>query len=217
MSKNVYKEITDAILAYDADGTVKATKKALSQGIGPNEIIDNAVGKTLTEVGGKFQKGELFLPQMVAIAACVTKALTDVIEPEIKKRNLKMKSKGVIVIGTVEGDVHDIGKSIVAAMLIADGFEVHDIGKDLVTDKFIEAAKKYNANIIGASAMLTETRPFQREIAIALKKAGLNEKVKYMLGGVAADEAWAEQCNAIFSFNCVSAVQDANKLMGVKK
>jgi len=216
MSESIYKKISEAILNYDQAKTVELTKKAIAQGLAPNDIIDNAVGKTLSEVGNKFRDGELFLPQVVAIASCVTAALDDVLNPAIHKSGAKRKSKGRIIIGTVEGDVHDIGKSIVAAMLIADGFEVYDIGKDITAEGFMEKIKELEPDIVGASAMLTETRPFQREIALAMKKEGLDEKIAYLIGGVAADEAWAEECNATFSFNCVEAVKDANKIMSEK-
>lgn len=213
MSESVYEEIKNAITSYDVEGTFDAAKKALNLGIAPNDIIDNAISKALQEVGKKYEVGELWLPQIVAAAECAQKTLNELLAPEIKKRNEKISSKGKILIGTVEGDVHDIGKSIVAAMLIADGFEVVDIGRDISCDKFIEKIKELKPDILGTSAMLTNTRPRQKEIALALEKEGLSGKVKHIIGGVAGDAAWGEECGAVFSFNCVEAVKDANKLM----
>lgn len=213
MSKSVYEEIINAIKSYNIEGTFNTTKKALNLGIAPNDIVDNAISKALQEIGKKYEDGELWLPQIVAAAECTQKALKELLEPEIIKRKEKLKSKGKILIGTVEGDVHDIGKSIVAAMLIADGFEVIDIGRDVSCDTFIEKIKELKPDILGTSAMLTHTRPRQKEIALALEEEGLSEKVKHLIGGVAGDAAWGEECGAVFSFNCIEAVKDANKLM----
>ena len=138
----IFDELVNAVLSFDADKVMDTTRKALSQGIDPVSIIDDGLAKGLRVVGKKFEDGELFLMHLVAAAEAVQRALKELLEPEISKRKEKRESLGRIVIGTVAGDIHDIGKNIVAALLFASGFEAHDLGKDVPVEEFVNKAKE---------------------------------------------------------------------------
>ncbi|NIR87059.1 dimethylamine corrinoid protein 3, partial [Candidatus Bathyarchaeota archaeon] len=142
-------------------------------------------------------------------------ASKELLEPEIVKRKEVRESLGKVVIGTVEGDVHDIGKSIVIAMLVAEGFEVFDIGKDAPTKAFIDKVKEVDADVVGASAMLTSTALKQEELANALKKEGLIGKVQYIIGGVAASKEWAEKIGASYALSGIEAPKVIKKILGI--
>jgi len=167
----------------------------------------------LRELGTSYEKGELFLSQMV-YGASVFQIGLKILEPELKKNKREVKHLGTVVLGTVQGDIHDIGKSIVAALLGAAGFQVVDIGKDVPAEMFIKKAKELNADLIGASALLTTTIPVQREIIRALKKEGIRCKV--MIGGAACSEEWAKEIGAdACGIDAVDAVKKAKALFGL--
>jgi len=144
-------------------------------------------------------------------------ALKELLEPEISKRKERRKSLGRIVIGTVAGDIHDIGKNIVAAMLFASGFEVYDLGKDAPVEEFAKKAKEVDANIVGASALLSTTLPMQHEIVKAIVSAGFREKVKLIFGGAPVTEEWVREIGGDgYGENAVEAVNVAKKVLGIK-
>jgi dimethylamine corrinoid protein len=166
----------------------------------------------MNEVGVRFERGKLFLPHVMMAADAMTagvNALNDLM-PE-GSANSKL---GVIVNGTVEGDVHDIGKSIVSTMLQSAGFEVYDIGRDVPIKNFVQKAKEVNADMIGLSALMTTTLPGQRDVIELLKEEGLREKIKVMIGGAPATQAWADKIGAdCYAENASEAVAKAKELL----
>jgi len=216
-SEAVYDELADAVLSFDADKVLETTKKALDLGLGPGDIIENGLGKGLRMVGEKFEGGEIWLMHLVAAAEGAQRAIVELLEPEILRRKEVRVSLGKVVLGTVAGDIHDIGKNIVRALLTAAGFEVRDLGKDVPVKDFISKVKETDANILAASALLTSTAPVQKDVIDALKKEGLGEKVKVMVGGAAVSAEWAEKIGADgYAPNAALAVKLAKELMGVR-
>jgi len=209
--------LANAVLSFDADKVLETTKKALNLGLSPGDIIEKGLGKGLRIVGEKFEKGEMWLMHIVAAAEVAQRAINELLEPEILRRKEVRTSLGKVVIGTVAGDVHDIGKNIVRALLTASGFEVHDLGKDVPIEDFISKVKETNANIVAASALLTSTALTQRDIIEALKREGLRERVKVMVGGSAVSTEWAREIGADgYAPDAVEAVELAKKFMGIR-
>ena len=219
MSKeSIYEELADSVLSFDADIVIQASKKALKAKLNPTDIIANGLGKGLETVGKKFENGEFFLMHLMAAADAVKKALSEVLEPELIKYKAEMKTLGKVVIGTVAGDIHDIGKNIVATMLFAGGFEVHDLGKDVPVEEFMKKAKEVKANIIGASSLLSTTLPVQHEIVKAFDAEGLRDKVKVMVGGAPVTEEWVREIGADgYAENALEAVKVARKLLDIQR
>jgi len=216
-TKAVYDELVAAVLSFDADKVLETTKKALDLGLSPGDIIENGLGKGLKIVGEKFEKCEIWLMHLVAAAEAAQRAIVELLEPEILKRKETRTSLGKVVIGTVAGDIHDIGKNIVRALLTAAGFEVHDLGKDIPVKDFIDKVRETNASILAASALLTSTAPVQRDIVEALKKEGIRAKVKVMVGGAAVSAEWAEEIGADgYAPNAAAAVELAKRFMGIR-
>lgn len=204
------KELIDAIVAYNRDKVIAAVNKARGE-MKPNEIID-ALAAGMTEVGVKFERGKLFLPHVMAAAEAMT-AGVKIIEPDLPKSEAG-KKLAVIVTGTVEGDVHDIGKSIVSTMLQCSGYEVHDLGRDVPTKNFIDTIKAKNANMVGLSALMTTSMQTQKEVIEILKEQGLRDKVKVMVGGAPATQAWADKIGADgYGENAGEAVRKASALL----
>jgi dimethylamine corrinoid protein len=215
MAEFDYEEMIKKVVDADEKGLLDAVKNALNLGLSPGDIIMKGVGAGLKIVGDKYERGEFWLTNLVTSADIVQKALKGLLEPEIVKRKEVRKSLGKVVIGTVEGDVHDIGKSIVIAMLIAEGFEIFDIGTDVPTKAFIDKIKEVNADVVGASAMLTTTALKQKELADALKNEGLMDKVQYIIGGVAASREWAEEIGASYAIDSVETPKVIKKILGI--
>jgi len=211
------EELVDAILTFDSDKVMDATNKAVNAGFDPLKIIEDGLTKGLRVVGKKFEDGELFLMHLVAAAEASKKALNELLEPRIVKAKAERKSLGKIVIGTVAGDIHDIGRNIVASMLFAAGFEVHDLGKDVPVSEFIRKEKEVKANIVASSALLSTTLPVQHEIVKALVAEGLRDKVKVIVGGALVTEEWVKEIGADgFGENAVEAVNVTKKVLNIK-
>jgi len=210
-----YEEMIKKVVDADEQGLMSTVKNALSLGLSPSDIIMKGIGAGLKIVGDKYERGEFWLTNLVSSADIVQKALKELLEPEMIKRKEVRKSLGKIVIGTVEGDVHDIGKSIVIAMLIAEGFEIFDLGTDVPIKTFIDKIKEVNADVVGASAMLTTTALKQKELADSLKSEGLIDKVQYIIGGVAASKEWAEEIGASYAIDSVGAPKIIKKILGI--
>ena len=218
MSEAIFDKLAESVLTFDGKEVVKATEIALKKGIGPVEIIERGLAKGLRTVGKKYQDGELFLMHLVAAAEAAQSAMKKVLEPEIVKRKQERKPIGRVVIGTVAGDIHDIGKNIVAAFLFAAGFDVHDIGIDKTPEKFVEKAQEVNADVIAASALLSTTLPQQREIVEAVKARGLRDKVRLIFGGSPVTEEWVEEIGGDgYAATAVEAVTVVKKLLGRKE
>ena len=213
MSSNaelVKKELFDAIVAYNKDKVLAAVEKARGD-LSPNEIID-ALAAGMSEVGVRFERGKLFLPHVMVAADAMT-AGVKLIEKDLPQGK-EGKKAAVIVTGTVEGDVHDIGKSIVSTMLHCAGYEVFDLGRDVPTANFIDTIKTKNAQMVGLSALMTTSMQTQKEVIEVLKEQGLRSKVKVMVGGAPATQAWADKIGADgYGENASEAVRKANVLL----
>ena len=213
MSSNaelVKKELFDAIVAYNKDRVLAAVEKARGE-MTPNQIIDS-LAAGMSEVGVRFERGKLFLPHVMVAADAMT-AGVKLIEKDLPQGK-EGKKAAVIVTGTVEGDVHDIGKSIVSTMLQCAGYEVFDLGRDVPTANFIETIKTKDAQMVGLSALMTTSMQTQREVIEILKEQGLRSKVKVMVGGAPATQAWADKIGADgYGENASEAVRKANDLL----
>jgi len=208
--------LREQLLKFDADGFVATVRKTVDAGHDPLEVV-NALTEALKEVGKKFENGEIFLVHLVIAGDSARRAAVEVLEPLIKKSGEKRQALGKVLIGTVAGDIHDIGKNIVAMMLFTAGFEVYDVGKDIPTDDFVQKTRELNPDIVALSALLTTTLPVQREVIEALKKAGLRDKVKVLVGGAPATAKWAEEAGADgYGEDAMEAVRIAKKLLNVK-
>ncbi len=186
----ILKDITANVEKGDSATVKELTKTALSQKIAAEEILNDGLVKGMDAIGIKFKKNEIFIPE-VLIATRAMKAGMDIIRPYFtEERN---ESKGKIVIGTVKGDLHDIGKKIVCMILESEGFEVVDIGIDVPKEKFLTSIKKENPDIIGMSALLTTTMVYMREVIEAVEKAKLKQNVKIIIGGAPITRSFADE------------------------
>jgi methylmalonyl-CoA mutase cobalamin-binding domain/chain len=212
----MFSQINEALLSFDEVKLSTVLKGFLSKGVSPIDVLNRTAG-ALREVGEKYEKGELYLVHLVAAGDTAKNAIKAVIEPAMKKAGTKKKVVAKVVIGTVAGDIHDIGKDMVATMLFANGFEVYDLGKDIAAEEFARTAKQVGADIVAASAMLTMSMPEQREIINALKKAGIRNKVKVMVGGATVSKEWVKEIGADGTADdAIQAVKVAQALLGIK-
>jgi len=214
MTSEIFQKLSESLVMGEPDATVELTRQALAAGIEPMTIIQEGLMPGMTIVGDKFSSGEYFLPDLIIAAEGMQRAM-ELLEPELHARQQAIESAGTVVIGTVKGDIHEIGKSLVATMLSANGFKVFDLGVDVPTTKFIEKVKETGANILGLSALLTTTMTVQRDVLEALKSAGLRDQVKVMVGGAPVTRKWAADIGADgYAEDAIGAVQVARQLMG---
>jgi len=185
--------ISEALQRGDAEKVKELVKQALEEGLVPKEILENGLINGMGIIGAKFKKNEVYVPE-VLIAARAMHTGMDVLRPKLVETGVK--NIGKVIIGTVTGDLHDIGKNLVKMMLEGAGFEVVDLGVDVSVEKFVEAAKEHQPNIIGMSALLTTTMVNMPEVIKALESAGLRDKVKIMIGGAPITQNYAEQIGA---------------------
>lgn len=195
MSDALLEKITQNLIECHPEKTIESTREALENQLDPLVIINQGLMPGMDVIGEKFQTGEYFLPQMVIAARAMQEALK-VLEPELKNRQETVESRGTLVIGTVEGDIHEIGKSLVASLMSANGFTVHDLGIDVSPELFIEKVKETKATLLGLSALLTTTMTAQRKVIQALEEAGIRDQVKVMVGGAPVTEEWADSIGA---------------------
>ena len=213
LREEIFKLAIDSILEIDEDKAVQALKEGKENGVSAVELMQEGFSKGMTELGDKFGRGDAFLPELI-FASEVMKIATDAVDEELAAESREIKKAGTIVIGTVEGDVHDIGKSICVSMLKPSGFDVFDLGREVPASQFVEKAKEVNADIIASSALLTTTMPVQQEIEELLKAQGLKDKIKTMVGGAPVTSAWAEKIGATaYSDDAVECCDVALKLM----
>ncbi|WP_408956383.1 corrinoid protein [Natroniella sp. ANB-PHB2] len=187
------KKITEEVIAGNVDGVTELTKGLIDEGEKPSEIIKNGLVAGMDVVGGRFKKNEMFVPE-VLIAARAMDAGMAIVKPLLTEG--EDSSIGRIIMATVEGDLHDIGKNLVAMMLEGAGFEVIDLGVDISADEFVEAVKEYQPDIIGLSALLTTTMPVMEETIKSLEEAGIRNQVKVMVGGAPVSEDFANEIGA---------------------
>ncbi|KUO40501.1 MAG: hypothetical protein APZ16_05290 [Candidatus Hadarchaeum yellowstonense] len=217
MSKEeILKELREGVLNYDEERVKKAAMRALEEGIDPFLAIKEGLTPAINEIGKKFERMEIFLPQLT-IAAKAMEAGVAILEPALDKSQGEKVKLGKVVIGTVQGDIHSIGKNIVATMLRAAGFEVIDLGVDVAVDKFLEAAERAKADIIAASALMSFTKVMQRDLVEYLKSVGARDKYKLMVGGGPVNEEWAREIGADgYAEDAIKAVKVAKELLGLK-
>jgi 5-methyltetrahydrofolate--homocysteine methyltransferase len=211
--KNLADPLSEALAGGLKDEAVQATEKALAAGVDPLALIQQVVVPTLTEVGQRFEDLDIFLPELMA-AGEAGNACSKVIEDALVKSGGQVKSRGVIILGTVKGDIHDIGKNIVASLFKAHGYKVIDVGKDVSAAAFIESAEENNADVIAASALMSITRAGCREIADLLSELQLEDKYKFIIGGGSTDQEYADEIGANgYAFTASGGVDLVNTLL----
>ena len=185
----------EAIVEADEDMAVEVLDAGAAEGITAVDLLQEGFSKGMNELGDQFSRGEIFLPELI-FATEVMKVVTDRVDEELAAQGDAGTEKGKIVIGTVEGDVHDIGKGICVSMLKASGFEVYDLGREVPADTFIEKTEEVGADIIGTSALLTTTMTVQQELENKLNEKGIRDKYATMVGGSPVTKRWAEKIGA---------------------
>lgn len=185
----------EAIANFDNDAAAAAAQEGLDAGISPVDIIQEGFTTAMNEVGDQFEAGTLFLPHVIAASEAMT-AGVDVLTPALEALGAETESRGKIVIGTIEGDIHSIGKDIVATMLKIAGFEVFDLGRDVPINDYVEKAKEVGAQVVASSALMTTTMVSQIQIEEQLKEAGLRDSLKTMVGGAPVTQDWADKIGA---------------------
>ncbi len=203
------KQLYDAVVSGDAKATHALTQQALAEGIDPLQLVNEYMVPAMDEVGRRFECNEYFVPELL-ISARAMKAALDLIRPLLTARG--DKPVGRVAIGTVKGDLHDIGKNLVASLLEGGGFEVIDLGVNVAPEKFIATVREKDANIVAMSALLTTTMPAMKTTIEALKQAGVRDKVKVLIGGAPITQKYADEIGADgYSENAVGAVALAKK------
>jgi len=213
------KELIGKLSVAIKDGSVEEAgalaKKSVESKYDPLEVLGGATS-ALKEVGERFGKGEMFLTELMFCAESA-KAATGILTEEIRRQRKEVRYAGRVLIGTVAGDIHDIGKSLVAAMLTAEGFEVVDLGVDVPDETFVEKARELRPDVIGMSALVSYTMFKFGDVIGALRKAGLRDKVKVVVGGAFVDQEWAEKSGAdAFGSDAVDAVAKVKALLNIK-
>jgi 5-methyltetrahydrofolate--homocysteine methyltransferase len=204
-----FKQLYDAVVGGDAKATRALTQQALAEGIDPLELVNEYMVPAMGEVGRRFECNEYFVPELL-ISARAMKAALELIRPLLSARG--DKPVGRVAIGTVKGDLHDIGKNLVASLLEGGGFEIIDLGVNVAPEKFIAAVKEKQANIIAMSALLTTTMPAMKTTIDALQQAGVRSQVKVLIGGAPITQKYAEEIGADgYAENAVGAVALAKK------
>jgi len=196
MQERIQNSLRDAVLNYDVDAATKAAQEAVEVGVDPVKAIEDGLAKGMKIVGDRFGAGDAFLTELMVAAEAMKQAMV-VLKPAISKSAKKLKEPlGKVVIGTVEGDIHDIGKNLVGTMLTVAGFEVIDLGADVPTEKFIEKTREIRPDILGMSALLTTTMGKMGEVIRTLEKEGLRGDVKVLVGGAPVSQEWAREIGA---------------------
>lgn len=212
MTEEMHQKLAQALIDGEPEDAEALAKEALALGFDPLECITLGLTPGIQQVGKLFSCGDYYLPELI-IGADAMKAALDVLEPKLLG-DQKREVVGRVVLGTVEGDLHEIGKTLVGTMLIANGFQVTDLGVDRKAEDFITAIKETDADIVGASALLTTTMLHQRTLIGALKDAGLRDKVKVMIGGAPVTESYAKEIGADgYAEDAISAVELAFRLI----
>jgi 5-methyltetrahydrofolate--homocysteine methyltransferase len=205
-------DLRQAILTGDSASAAAATRQALDRGAKPIEIVTEGISPAMREVGRLFEEGEYFVPELL-IAAKATKEVFQILRPLLAQAG--SKPMGKVVLGTVQGDLHDIGKNLVAAMLEGGGFEIVDLGVDVPPQKFIAAVQDTKAQIVGLSALLTTTLPAMKTVIEAFRAAGIREQVKVMVGGAPVTQSYADSIGADgYGESAATSVEVARRLVG---
>jgi corrinoid protein of di/trimethylamine methyltransferase len=214
MSRQVFDAMTQSIADGEPEQAAALAKQALADGIDPLDAINQGFVIGVNRVGTAFGCGDAFLPDLV-MAGEAMKAAVAVLDPELARRGEQRQTLGHVVVGTIKGDIHDIGKTLVGTMLSASGFQVHDLGVDVPPERFAEKARDVGAVIVGVSALLTTTMVNQKSVIEALEDLGLRPRVKVMIGGAPVTRAFADQIGADgFAQDAIAAVAEARRILG---
>ncbi len=211
-NSEIFKEMADSIVNLDVDKAIDLANKAINEKLNLLEVIEQGYAAGIRMVGELWEDGEFFLPELMRGAQIMQNCL-DILIPHLQS-GMDQLSLGTVVIATIEGDIHSIGKTIVGTMLRAYGFEVHDLGADVPAEKIIATAIEKNADVIGVSALLTTTMIGQKRIIDILKEKNLVDRFKVILGGAPVTSSWVKECNADgFAENAVEAVKLVKSLL----
>ena len=214
MSNELFQEMAQSIIDGDSDVSAELARRAVDQGIDPLEAISEGFVRGVNKVGEDFAKGDAFLPELV-MAGEAMKAAVAVLEPELAKRGTERTMLGKVILCTVEGDIHEIGKTLVGTMLSSAGFKVFDLGVDVPVMKVVEKAREVDADIVAMSALLTTTMVHQKDVIEALEDIGIRSKVKVMVGGAPVTKEWVKQIGADgYSEDAIGAIKVAKQLLG---
>jgi len=210
------KNLERAVLEYDASGAEVWARKAIEEDIDPIRAAD-VLSEAVKEIGDGFGRGVLFIPDLIGGAEAMKSAMR-VLEAHMKRSDAQKRSLGTVVAGTVQGDIHDIGKSLVCTLLSTAGFTVHDLGVDVPAEKFVQAVKEYRPDILAMSALLTTSVPELRKVVEALTREGLRGRTKILVGGAPVNESFAREIGADgYSPTAIGATELARKLLGAKE
>jgi corrinoid protein of di/trimethylamine methyltransferase len=210
--ESFYKEISEAIVSLDRDKAISFANKAIEENMNLLEVVEKGFGAGIRRIGDLWEEGEFFLPELMLGGTIVQESM-EILLPYLKANKEDVIS-GKVVIATIEGDIHSIGKTIVATMLSANGFEVYDLGADVSAEKIINTALEKNANIIGVSALLTTTMIGQKKLIEILENKGIRDKFKVILGGAPVTKNWVNECQADgYADNAIEAVKLIKNLM----
>lgn len=208
-----FKTLNEAVMKGDIQTAVAETQSVLDSGQVIQDIIDNGLIAAMDEVGEKFSTGQLFVPQMLRSAKTMQECMA-LIKPLLQEGDTI--TKGIVVIGTVKGDLHDIGKNLVSMMLEGAGFDIEDLGVDVAPEAFVKKAQEVNAHVVGMSALLSITMPAMADTIRALQNSGIRNKVKVMIGGAPVTDRYAREIQAdSYAPDAASAVIEAKKLLGI--
>jgi len=211
----VLTQLEEAVINGRPDQARELATQTLESDVAPLTTIDEALNPAMQIVGDRYESGEYFIPDLVMAAEAMKGAMA-VLEPVLIERQEQRQVLGAVVIGTVEGDIHEIGKSLVGTMLAASGFQVYDLGVDVPVNEFVEQVKETGANVVGLSALLTTTMRNQEAVIEALKEAGLRERVKVIIGGAPTSPNWAQTIGADgYAENANETVDVVKGLLGV--
>jgi corrinoid protein of di/trimethylamine methyltransferase len=214
MDQEYFSKLAQAVVDGEADIAVQLVNDGLGKGVDPIDAIENGLAKGILKVGEDFGAGEIFLPELI-MAADVMKKATSILDEKIKASGATRTTLGKMVIGTVKGDIHDIGKSVVGAVLQANGYDVEDIGIDVSVDGFIQSVKQNAADVLGMSTLLTLPLQVMGEVITTMKEAGLRNAVKVIVGGCPVTQEFAEEIGAdAVGFDAADAVKKVGKLLG---
>lgn len=214
MSQGFYNRVSQAVIDGDEELVVSLAKEGLDAGLKPLDIIRQGLTPGMDVVGDRFGCGEYFLPHLVMAGNTMKSALA-VLEPALQAAGDTRETLGTVVIGTVAGDIHEIGKSLVGTMLTANGFVVHDLGVDVPIQRFVDKVAETEATIVGLSALLTTTMRHQQAVITELTEAGLRDRVKVLIGGAPVTSEWADDIGADgYAEDAIGAVKLARRLVG---